>query len=303
MEALVPKPPPTAGATTRSLCAGRSSISQSVRWSQCGTWVEAQTVSPPPRTAGSARIPRGSIGIPAYRGTRMRARTRSGASARARSGSPIRTWKATPTLSPHSSWRIGGARRHGGLHVGNRRKRLVVHVDELERVLRGVWIAGEDHRHRLPDVAHPVVDQRELGRGLQAEPHAGLERRGWRAGERERPEQRAEVRVREAADHGGVGARAIQPDPADPRVGVWAPEDRRVETAGRPEVVDVAPSPRQELGILAALDLGPDVLRPHVRPTARQDPRAPSRSSRDRGTGWHGGRPSGLRPRSPACRR
>ena len=106
----------------------------------------------------------------------------------------------------------GGARREPGLHVDDGREGLVVDLDEIQGVLRRVRIGGDDHGHRLADVADPVVGQRELRGGLQAEPHASLERRGRRAGNRERPEQRLEVGVREAADDRGVAARAVQPD-------------------------------------------------------------------------------------------
>ena len=155
------------------------------------------------------------------------------------------------------------------LDVDDGRQGLVLDLDQLEGVLRRVGVGGDDHRDRLADVADPLVSQRELRGRLQVEADAGLERGRRGAGLRERPERRRQVRVREAGDDGGVAAGAIDPDPPDPRVRVRAPEDRRVEAAERPEVVDVATPPDQEARVLAAADLGSDVLGSHrLRPPA-----------------------------------
>lgn len=76
-----------------------------------------------------------------------------------------------------------------------------------------------------------------------------------------------EIRVREARHHRGIGLGAVNPYPADKGMGVRAPEHRRVETAGRMEVVHVAPSSSQQTRILAPPDHGSDVLGSH-----RSDP-------------------------------
>ena len=56
-----PKPPPTAGATTRTLCSGTPHVAAIITLRMWGIWVDEYTVMSPPYTPGTTATPRGSI--------------------------------------------------------------------------------------------------------------------------------------------------------------------------------------------------------------------------------------------------
>ena len=70
---LPPKPPPTSGAMTRSLCSGRPRVSASIVLRMCGTWVEDHMTSCSP--VGSTTVERGSMNTGTRRCWRKRRRT------------------------------------------------------------------------------------------------------------------------------------------------------------------------------------------------------------------------------------
>ena len=70
---LPPKPPPTSGAMTRSLCSGSPRVSASIVLRMCGTWVEDHMTSCSP--LGSTTVERGSMKTGTRRCWRKRRRT------------------------------------------------------------------------------------------------------------------------------------------------------------------------------------------------------------------------------------
>ena len=63
MSSFEPKPPPTAGATTRILCSGVPVTIAMKILRKCGTWVAEYIVKSPPNGAGTTITARGSIAI------------------------------------------------------------------------------------------------------------------------------------------------------------------------------------------------------------------------------------------------
>ena len=63
-------------------------------------------------------------------------------------------------LGPHR-W-LAGLKRLPGVDDG--RQRLVIDRDPLGRVARGGQGLGDDHRHGVADMAHPVQGDRRPGR-------------------------------------------------------------------------------------------------------------------------------------------
>ena len=64
----MPKPPPTSGATTRTLSSATSSALATAARTLKGTWVEDHTVRRPLSASGAASTARPSIGTPVTRG-------------------------------------------------------------------------------------------------------------------------------------------------------------------------------------------------------------------------------------------
>ena len=62
--ALVPKPPPTSGAMTRTLWGGSPSAATSPCWTKWTTCVPFHVVSVPSRVSHCATTPRVSMGMP-----------------------------------------------------------------------------------------------------------------------------------------------------------------------------------------------------------------------------------------------
>jgi len=58
-----PKPPPTAGATTRTWCSGMPAVIAAITFKMWGTCVEEYSVMSPPKGCGTAATARGSIAI------------------------------------------------------------------------------------------------------------------------------------------------------------------------------------------------------------------------------------------------
>jgi hypothetical protein len=124
--------------------------------------------------------------------------------------------------------------------VDDRRERVVLDIDELERVARRVAVVGDDERDLLALKAHfvgrqdglGVVGQRRHPREVQAlEVLAGDDRAHLRMGECGRRVDRDDARVRErAAQHGAV------------------------EHAGQVDVVDVVALAADEARVLLALE-------------------------------------------------
>ena len=88
-----------------------------------------------------------------------------------------------------------GAVGQRGFHVGDCGQRFVLDLDRLERVGRGVAIAGHDDGDGVADVAHLVDRDRRVGRA----DHVGCDRPGaW-----QRAELLGEVGAAERGDDAG----------------------------------------------------------------------------------------------------
>ena len=127
--------------------------------------------------------------------------------------------------------------------IDDRLERLVVDVDQVERVVRQVRVGRDEHRDRLPHVPDPLARQRVLDGRFQAEADARLQRRRGRARKRQRVERVPEVFERVGTDHPRARSRPVEADARDPRVGMRAPEDRGVEAD---ECYVFGPDPRRK---------------------------------------------------------
>ena len=136
---------------------------------------------------------------------------------------------------------LHGAVRESRLHVEHRLKRLVVHVDELERVGGGVAVAGDHARHDLaavPDGVHR--HRRVLGDN---------DVRGDGPGAGQRALLRGEVGAGVGGeDPGGLAGRG-HVDGGDPRVRVRAAQERDMHHAGERDVVGPVGLPGDQAGV------------------------------------------------------
>ena len=85
---LLPKPPPTSGATTRSRSSGTPVTSDMMKRTMCGFWVVFHSVSSPVAGVNCATAPRVSIAVGISRCWMMRSRTTTSADWNAASTSP-----------------------------------------------------------------------------------------------------------------------------------------------------------------------------------------------------------------------
>ena len=132
---LLPKPPPTSGAMTRSLSSGTPVTSDMMKRTMCGFCVVFQIVSSPVAGTYCATAPRVSIAVGIRRCWMMRSLTTTSADANAASTSPPATvqWKAT--LFGTSACSCGAPALVALLGIDDARQRLVVDVDQIERIL------------------------------------------------------------------------------------------------------------------------------------------------------------------------
>ena len=133
----------------------------------------------------------------------------------------------------------------------------VVHVDEVDAVLRGIPILRDHDGDRLADVSHPVGREHRPVRVLQA--------RELPAG-RDHP-RHVDVLAGVDGQHAVEFLGRTRVDALDRRVAVLAPHDRHVGHVRPLDVVGVLGLTGDQRGVLAALDrrpehgLGVDVLR------------------------------------------
>ena len=133
------------------------------------------------------------------------------------------------------------------LGVDHRRERLVVHLDQLERVLGSIPVLGHQHRDDVTHVAHHVLREAVIGGHLQIrvgeQPGAG----GWL--------QRAlGIGVGVDGDDPGGGRRLGGVDRRDFRVGVRTAEHDGVHHAWQCQVVGVGGGAGDEPRVLPAAD-------------------------------------------------
>ena len=110
----------------------------------------------------------------------------------------------------------------------DRFERLVLDVDERQRLERGVLIERCDGRDGLADVAHLVDRERRLVLGRRHDPHL-----------------LGHVLARDDGHHAGMGERAPDVELHDPGVGLGRPEQAPVKHARQDDVVGVLRLTRQ----------------------------------------------------------
>ena len=169
---------------------------------------------------------------------------------------------------PRPSCSGGSCRIERGERIDDGRQRLVVDLDQFERVFGEIAVARDHDRDRLADIAHAVDGNRPaFDRRLHADHQRGGQLRHFGGG-----------------DDGGDARRAprrLGVDGADFGVGVRRAQDRGVQRAGRnADVVDIAPAPGEKRQVLDPLDrLADQLLSPAL------DKRNVSRHTAPRQTG------------------
>ena len=134
--------------------------------------------------------------------------------------------------------------------AGDRIERPVIHPDELRRIPGDRLGPGDDHDHRLADMAGPVGGQGGTGR----HPHrrSVAPDRALAAAEDAEAVRRI-VLTREHAENARDRPRRRRIDGQDQGVGVRRTHERRVRGVGRSPVIEEQPAPGQEPAVLAAL--------------------------------------------------
>ena len=157
---LLPNPPPTSGAITRRRSSGTPVTSDMMKRTMCGFCVVFHSVSSPVAGANCATAPRVSIAVGISRCWMMRSRTTTSADSKAASMSPPATVQWNAMLPGRSACSCGAPGRGGFLRIDDRRQRLVLDVDQLERVVRLIRRLGDDDGDRVADVPHDVLGER-----------------------------------------------------------------------------------------------------------------------------------------------
>ena len=125
------------------------------------------------------------------------------------------------------------------LGVHDRRQRLVVDLDEVERVARGVLVLGDDEGDLLALEAHLVGGEHRLDVHRQRRHPREVQRLEGGTGD-------DRLHLRHRLGLGGV-------DRPDPGVRIGAAQDRGVQHAGQRHVVEVAATAADETYVLLAL--------------------------------------------------
>jgi hypothetical protein len=176
---------------------------------------------------------------------------------------------------------VEDARRAGrerGVGRDRRGQDAVADVDGLRGVGGAIDVVGDRHRYGLSGVASLRARHRRLG--VRPKPGRGHE---WR---HRRGAALRQLGDREDRDHAGHPQRAAPVDAEDPRVGVGASHDRRVQEVGEPQVVHVAASPGEKTAIFATFDGKADgrghefVVKVDVRAAGRRGAGAPPAEAR-----------------------
>ena len=133
-------------------------------------------------------------------------------------------------------------RRDRILEEGDALQRLVVDLDQFQRVFGDVAVLGHHHRHRLAHVAH-FVDRADV------KFHPRLDHAGNRA------RHPGDLRAGDDADHARELLGAAHVYAEDPGVRVRRAQDRRVAHAcHRFEIVDEAPAAGEQRLVFLAQD-------------------------------------------------
>ncbi len=254
----------------------------------CGVWLDIQIVYSSVPGLYRPMSPRTSIGFGMSRWLTIRWRTTTSAASIAAS---------VPALSPTGPLEddvvrgvlveLRRARLGRLLGVDDRRQRLPLDVDRLERVGRLLGRLGDDRGDALAGPLDAVGGQR--ARRVDVVLDARPRRRPARPSGSGLYGMSAPVRT---ATTPGIALAARRVDRADVGVGVRAAQDRHVGHPGQLDVVEVAALAGDEAGILDPLDRGAEHVGGHRMPPVKRSPR-PAR--RPRPGSWP--RPRGSPPR------
>ena len=144
---------------------------------------------------------------------------------------------------PGASGQIAGApARECGEAVDHGVERLVVDLDQLGRLARGLGAVGHDEGHRIADMAHAAIGQRRPRRHDHR-----LHRR--QARHVAQPLGR-KVGMGVDGTHAGERRRRRNVDPLDERMGMRRAQHVAVQAICNRDVIDVAAAARQEPRIL-----------------------------------------------------
>ena len=128
----------------------------------------------------------------------------------------------------------------GGDGVDHSGQRLVIDLDQLRGILRHIPVLGDDQRHRLADITHPLDRERPLV-------HRRLERNQERIGEC------AHVLAGDDRGDPRQAARSRRIDAADDGMGVGRTDHMGLQRAARlRQIVGIAAAPRQQCGVFLA---------------------------------------------------
>ena len=170
----------------------------------------------------------------------------------------------------------GRVRRIGGRSIGVGRQRRVVDRDRFGRILGLIERLGDDHRHRLADMAGAAVRQRQERRSghcpaVAAPEHdLGRDRAVARGGVIGAGQHRQHAR--HDGGRGGV-------DRADVRMRMGRAQEMRAHRPRRGDVINIASAARQQPPILGPRDRIAYVERTHrASPDWRSGVAAPERS-------------------------
>src|SRR5690606_16224156 len=136
------------------------------------------------------------------------------------------------------------------LRIDYRGEGFVVDRHEVRGVARGVRVVSDDHRDGVTDEPHAVERQRVASQDTA--------RWGVRAG-LDRLHHVRDFLAGEDGDHPWNRRGRIDVDTPDPRVGVWAAHDGRVQRTRKADVVDESARPGQEATIADAANRLADI--------------------------------------------
>ena len=155
------------------------------------------------------------------------------------------------------------ARRRGERRLGRRQSRQPIVFDRhrVERVRELVGALGHDDGDGLADVANEIPREHRLS---PAAALLGADVRG-----RHVRRDLTQIRCVPGEDHAGQYPRRSGDDLREPGVGLGAPDDAQVERAVAREVVDEAPTARQEALIFLSPRRGADHVDPQSTTRAR----------------------------------
>jgi hypothetical protein len=236
---LLPNPPPTSGATTRTRWGGNSSNSAKTRRTSCGTCDETHTRRSPVACTYSATMPRGSIGIPPPRVIRKRSDRTRADSRSARSTSPLARVTRPTRLSSSPSCTV--APRGGGTSCTEGSGSYSISRPPAASSARAPL--GDDRRGSLADEPRLVPRQHRP---------VSLPKRRVSRSAGQRTTHAPELCEGDDVDHAESESHGVDVDSTDPRMGVGATHQNHVEHPREREIADVGPLAGQEAAVLDA---------------------------------------------------